>query len=185
MIEYSGDVNSCVDFYIGTNIEKMRSYADNLDQYRIYKTTRELEYVDARILNDVENVAVDEPLQFELTVKRISSKIKQVQFGFVVNNSSEQTVGMYYSEKIDVPDKDIFKVRMSCAHHNLAKGKYSVNFNIAQFDYTAEVLNYDIVTNVLQFQISYLDAEHKKLFTLWPVRSDCLFRDVQVSTSVS
>ena len=179
-VEYSGTANDCVDYYIGTNIQNMKSYADNLDQYRIIKTMKDFEYLDVRMLNDVVNVGVDEPLRFEMTVKRNNHSLKKAQFGFVVNNSSESTVGMYYSDEIDIPDNtDVFKVCMTCNHHNLAKGKYSLNFNIVKFDYTAEMVDYDIVSNVLQFQISYFDEAHTKPFVMWPVRTDCIFRDVK------
>ena len=178
-VEFSGAADEAVDFYIGTNILHMNSYADNLERYRLYDTTKDFEYLDVRMLNDVVNIGVDEPLQFEMTVRRNNHNIRQAQFGFVINNSSESTVGAYYSESISIPEnKDVFKVYLTCNHHNLTKGKYSLNFNIVKFDYTAEMLDYDIVTNALQFQISYFDEAHTRPFLMWPVRTDCIFRDV-------
>ena len=181
-IAYSGTADDCVDYYLETNLADINDYVEKLESYR--KTiglSRDLEYLSIRMLNDVREVATEEPLEFEMTVKRNNSKIKRCQFGTIIKNTADAPVGSNYSEPIDLPENgDVFKVKLTIPYHQLAKGRYTLNFNISSFDYSAVIKDYDIVYGVISFDVNYVDEQHLRPFVIWPNLGNCAFRNSEV-----
>ncbi|MBQ6750216.1 MAG: hypothetical protein IJR02_05530 [Bacteroidaceae bacterium] len=68
--------------------------------------------------------------------------------------------------------------RMSVLHQ--AKGKYSLNFNISKFDYTAIVRDYDIAYGAIKFEVKFVDAKHTNPFWVWPPIGGCAFNKSMV-----
>ena len=182
-VAYTGTAEDCVEHYIGGNMGDLNNYATDLNQYRhIGDTMREFEYLDIRMLNDVTAVSTEEPLRFEMTVRRNKTSITQAQFGFVIRNASDLPVGSCYSKPVNVPvGSDVFKVKLELPNHHLAKGKYSLNFNIVKFDYSADMIDYDIVRDSIRFQVEYLDAAHQTNFTFWQGLGSSAYQNVSVN----
>ena len=182
-VAYTGTAEDCVEHYIGGNMGDLNNYATDLNQYRhLGDTMREFEYLDIRMLNDVTAVSTEEPLRFEMTVRRNKTSITQAQFGFVIRNASDLPVGSCYSKPVNVPvGSDVFKVKLELPNHHLAKGKYSLNFNIVKFDYSADMIDYDIVRDSIRFQVEYLDAAHQTNFTFWQGLGSSAYQNVSVN----
>ena len=62
------------------------------------------------------------------------------------------------------PDK--FIIRISLSNHNLAKGRYNVSFNIGLKDITKGLRDYDLIYNVLCFEVAYIDINKTKPIVL-------------------
>ena len=126
------------------------------------------------MLNDVNNVSTLEPLMFELTFRRNDRNVKYCQFGVLARNESDSLVWANYSLVTEIfSDKDEMKVKLTIPNHNSPKGKYTLNFNISRYDYSAIIRDYDIVFDAISFQVTYLDKEHSHPFSIWPFRSGC------------
>lgn len=181
-VVYSGSADDCVDYYLENNLAEINDYVDNLEPYRrISGLSRGLEYSSIRMLNDVREVATEEPLDFELTFKRNNHKITRCQFGTIIKNNADSPVGGNYSEPIDLPENgNIFKVKLTIPNHQLAKGRYTLNFNISSFDYSAVIKDYDIVYGVITFEVNYVDRQHSRPFVIWPNLGNCAFRNSEV-----
>ncbi len=118
---------------------------------------------------------------FEMVVKRVNSKIHRCQFGVVVRNIEDMVVGACYSNLIELPSSgDLLKIRYSLNNHNLAKGRYKLNFNIANYDYSAVVRDYDVVQNVIRFDVTHLDKEHRNPFTYWSFKGSVCYQNADV-----
>ena len=180
-IQKVGTAEECVDFYMSNNISKLVSYAMIDDTFRDEGTRRELEYISVRMLNDVENMSTEEPMEFEMMVKRNNMSIKQCQFGVVIRDRSDTPVGCLYSDPVCLPDGvDEFRVLLTFPNHNLAKGCYYLNFNIANFDWYSVGLDYDVVRKVISFEVKYVDAHHQRPFVVWNGIGGCAFRGSKV-----
>ena len=86
----------------------------------------------------------------------------------MIENIEEQKVGSYISPVYVVPNKDMFRITMSVPNHNLARGKYFLDFNIGLKDENEfGFRDYDMVFNMLNFEVKYIDKETKRLIQVW------------------
>jgi lipopolysaccharide transport system ATP-binding protein len=178
-IQYAGTVDECVNFYTSNNITELISYTDKLCHDS--KTMRELEYVDVHMLNDVENMSTEEPMKFEMTIKRNNMSIRNCQFGVVIRDNSDIPVAAMYSKLTVLPEEvEVMKVKLTLPHHYLAKGRYYLNFNISRFDYASTIRDYDIIYKAISFDVRYVDSEHTRPFVIWPQIGNCAYQESSV-----
>ena len=171
ILEYEGDVNSAIDYYTGTYLTELKGYLDVTDKYRKLGPLKEFEYLSVRMLNDIGNVSNQEPLIFEMTFKRNVPSIKKCQLGITSRNNNDAFEWSCYSPVISLPeDKHTFTARMSVPNHNTPMGRHRLNFSISMNDYNANVRDYDIIYEVITFNVNYIDTAHTQHFSVWPRR---------------
>ena len=177
-IDYSGTAGECVDYYIGNNITQLRSSAVITDAHRNYEfTSKEVELLSVRMLNDAENCASDEPLSFEIELKK-NADVSQVSMEVMINNDKDERVGSYLSPYLKlnhIPVGGTFIWKAVISSHNLAKGKYQVCFNVGLKSIEIGNKDYDIVHDVLSFSIVYSNYQNKTPFAYWPDYNGSLF----------
>ena len=167
-IDYTGTADECVDYYVGNNLSNLYGYTKITDKHRRFQVMKELEYLEIRMLNNVENIANEETLRFVMKVKRNDPKIDRCQFGIVIRDSNDTVVGAMYSKMVDLPkNAEHMEVEIEFLNHQLAKGRYSLNFNISYNNFNAAIRDFDVVWDVIRFEVNYLDKEHSQLFTMW------------------
>ncbi len=180
-IQKLGTAEECVDFYLSNNISEYVNYTKIDNTYRGGGTLRELEYVSVQMLNDVKNMSTEEPMEFEMIIKRNNMSIKQCQFGIVIRDNSDTPIGASYSDPVILPDDaETMKVHLSFPHHQLTKGQYYLNFNISNFDYSSVIRDYDVVHKVISFEVNFVDARHNCPFVIWPGLGGCSYRGSKV-----
>lgn len=168
---FDGTANDAVDYYTENNILELTDYVVVSNKNRRVALAKELEYVDIRMLNDIHNVSTQETLEFEMTFKRNNETIKNCQFGVLARNKNDVLEWTCYSPIVQLTEgKNEFKVRLSVPNHNTPMGRHKLNFNISRYDYSANIRDFDIVYDVLSFEVTYVDANHSEPFTLWPFR---------------
>ncbi len=168
---FDGGANEAVDFYTETNISELRDFLVVTDKYRRPGPLKEFEYLSVRMLNDTHNVSNQEPLEFEMTFRRNVDSIKECQLGITSRNSNDVFEWSCYSSILPLPDnRNVFKVRMTVPHHNTPKGRHKLNFNISQNDYNARIRDYDIIYEVISFEVAFIDTAHTLHFSLWSRR---------------
>ena len=170
MIDHIGTADECVDYYLETNISDLVKESKIDNRYRRdTNRTMNLEYINIRMLNDPTNMATEEPLHLQMTIRRNNPKIREAQFGIFINNSSDVRVASCYTDPIALPENgDTFDIDVVIPNHHLAKGLYKIDMNISKFDYTAFARDHDLVFNVLSFEVNHVDAHHEKVFNVWP-----------------
>ena len=167
-VDYMGTADDCVNYYIGTNLSDLSGYTKITDQHRVMNVMKEMEYLDVRMLNDVENVSNEEPLRFVMRVKRNDPKIDRCQFGIVIRDNRDSVVGAMYSKMVTLPKgAKQMEVEVDFPNHQLAKGRYSLNFNISYNDFNSAIRDLDVVWDVIRFEVTYRDAAHTQPFTVW------------------
>lgn len=170
MIDHIGTADECVDYYLETNISDLVKESKIDSRYRRdTNRTMNLEYINISMLNDPTNMATEEPLHLQMTIRRNNPKIREAQFGIFINNSSDVRVASCYTDPIALPENgDTFDIDVVIPNHHLAKGLYKVDMNISKFDYNAFARDHDLVFNVLSFEVKHVDAQHEKGFNAWP-----------------
>jgi hypothetical protein len=86
-------------------------------------------------------------------------------------------MGSYLSEYMDlskIPAGDTFVWKVKIEHHNLVRGRYAVCFNVGLKDIQLGNKDYDIVHNVLVFNVLYVNKKTQELYSYWPDYNGCL-----------
>ena len=176
-IDMIGTADNCVDYYVGNNIGNVCSYAEITDAHRNYEfTSKELELLTVKMLNNTDEIATDEQLEFEIVVKK-NKDVQQVSMEVMINNQRDERMGSYLSEykdisKVKVGESFIWKVIIT--NHNLVRGRYSVCFNVGLKNIQVGNKDYDIVHDVLVFNVLYLNKRSQEMYSYWPDYNGCL-----------
>ena len=92
----------CVDYYVGNNIGDICSYAEITDAHRNYEfTSKELELISVRMLGDTDEIATDEPLEFEIKVRK-NKDVTQASMEVMINNQHDDRMGSFLSKYEDL-----------------------------------------------------------------------------------
>ena len=165
-MDFVGTADDCVDYYIDTRSNDMSKVVTIGNQHRIAKVDKELEIVEASIENDNRHIASDEPLKFNLKIKVNNHLVEKFTIGLHFKNIEDKCVGTYVSDVTETPrGKEIFDVELVVHHHNLSRGRYSTNFNIGLKDLETGLRDYDVLHNVINFEVVYFSKE--KPIALW------------------
>ncbi|MBQ9178292.1 MAG: ATP-binding cassette domain-containing protein [Prevotella sp.] len=172
-VDYVGTADDSVDYYIKNNIvtDLIGEAEINTEQHReirYRKLHREIEYIRVKILNKIDSIATDETLHLELRMRRNDKNINDFQCGFLINDELGARVGSFTSEPISIPkDKDNFTIYLHVSNHNLAKGKYFMDFDAGYKDLTKGAKDYDVINNVISFKVKYQTEINKDEYLIW------------------
>ena len=176
-IDYAGTANEAVDYYIGNNIPDLCSFAEITDEHRRFEfTSKEVELVSAKLLGEVNEYASVEPLELEIVMKK-NKGVDHISLEIMINDSKDSRVGSYLSPYIDISNIEVGKTFSwkSIVHHNLAKGKYGICFNVGLKNIKIGAKDFDVAHNVLAFSVVYADSEKRVPFAYWQDYSGNLF----------
>ena len=182
-VAFDGGVEEAVESYTKNCVINQRvSQAIISRNYEQDEHSLELEYLKIEIHNDVNNMSNEEPLELELTFKRNNPNISHCQFGIAINNASGEEIGVNFSQDTKLPEiGNIFKALIKFENHQLAKGEYSMVFSLCQNDRIAGERTFDVVHNVISFEVNYLDKNHLEPFLNWPKKSSISYKPSSVS----
>lgn len=166
-VAYSGNAIDTVHEYLSSKVSSYTDYkVPDINSRRFY-VSKDLEILSTRLLSPVE-MAQDEAIEVVLEVKRNNSSIKKFTIEMMIEDVDEKNVGSYISPLCEVPIKEVFKIQLSIPEHNLARGKYSLNFNIGlKDDSEYGFIDYDVVYDMLMFEVKYIDHLTKKPIQVW------------------
>ena len=183
-IIHQGTAEDCINYYLDkkADINKCKNHCIITNRNRKGIGSLDLEYLDIKMLNDVDNMSNEEPITLKIRFKRNNPSIKECQFGIAIENLAAETIGITYSEELNLPDgATIMEATIVFAHHQLLKGMYQLVCSISSFDYTAKIRDYDVVHYPISFEITYWDKEHQKPFVSWPYNYGLAYRPAKIS----
>ena len=169
MVKFIGNANDAVAEYLVGMDNSMCYHADITMAHRNYAdTSREIELIDVAMTNDGDDYATNQPLDLYVHMRKHKQNIESATLEIMFNDYMQNRLGSFISGPIDLRKVDgDFTVHVRIENHNLAKGTYSVCFQIGQKDIHLGLKDYDIVHNVLFFTVAYSDMVKKDSIVLW------------------
>ena len=178
---YRGDIVDCVNRYLDLEKDVFLTETVISDKYRKFIHYKQMEVLNVKLLNESPHLALDEESAVEVTIRRNEASKTRCTLEMMIDDVMQRRVGSYISEVLEV-EKDLFTVVMKLRSHNLAKGKYYINFNLGLKEKEFQYSDFDIVYGVLSFEIAYLrnNGEHEPI-QLWKDSwGRCQFHDATV-----
>ncbi len=128
----------------------------------------EIEFLEAKILNDAANIGTDEPLEIVAIVKRNKMSIERCQYTVSIKDEDNRVVQGFLTKPLYIPPGvSIFKVHFRITNHGLTKRRYKVDLVAGSKDFSEGSRNYDRVEDVLSFDIKYYNKKDKKEYLIW------------------
>jgi lipopolysaccharide transport system ATP-binding protein len=182
-IGFSGEINEAVEHYLGESRGELKSKTTIEPKHRRYHCEKDVELLVAELLNDTD-IATDEPLKLKLTLKVNNLKKREVRVKGMINANANtgNRVGCFFSENFEIPNNSKpFEIIVTVFNHNLAKGIYSIDFNIGIGNPTTAFTDFDLLYNVLSFEVVFDDFKSKKLISKWaPFWGNSYYKQVEI-----
>ena len=166
MISFVGTADETVTKYIGKKQSSLKDFCTTSKKNRIHDTSRKLEIISAKLLSPVE-MAQDDMIEVELHVKKNDYSTNQFTLEMMIDNIEEKRVGSYISPIQETPAQQEFKIKLLIQNHNLARGVYFLHFNIGMKAGEYGYQDFDIVYDMLGFEIKYISNKEKNLILTW------------------
>lgn len=170
-VAFCGSSEDSINYYIGSNINIFQTntiLTDKEHRKDAGNYLREIEFLEAKLLNNPEIVGNDEPILLEIKLKRNNKKIKECQYTINFIDDADILVESFITSCIPVPqEKDIFSLRLKISNHGLTKRCYHISLVAGLKDFSLGARNYDIVRNVLSFRIKYYKKNQNKEYLFW------------------
>ena len=164
-IEFCGTADECVDKYIGSNITEFVSYTKVDAGMHNKGASQEVSFEEIRMLNpNPAELASDEPIELEFTMRRKFGKSKKFNFRIGVFDEADRGLLSFVTQFVEVPaDREVFKVRVSLRNHGLTQRKYKLTFIAGRWDLGVDVQTFDCVENksAITFAVKYVDSKTK------------------------
>lgn len=176
-VDFMGTTDESVDYYIGNSISQLCSFAEITDEHRRYEyTSKDVELLSVKLLDDVNDYASNQPLEFEIKLRK-NKPVDAVSMEIMINNQKDERLGSYLSSLLDISKIPVGQefVWKSSVEHNLARGRYHVCFNVGLKSIQFGAKDFDIVHNVLSFSVVKADMFSESPFAYWPDYNGSLF----------
>lgn len=173
MVDFMGTSEDCVNYYSENNISELKAYTkiSKLEHQASDTNLQELEFVEARLLNDPSNVGNDEPLVIEAKLKINNRSVEKCQYTVSIKDETDEIVEGFLTEPISIPlDKDIFSIRFEIVNHGLTKRRYNIDLVAGTKDFSMGSRNYDRVGNILSFEVKYYNKSERREYLVWDKR---------------
>ena len=184
LLNYDGNINDAIEHYSSEIQITPTKHVIITDDLRIDEEINKhrFDYLEAWFLNDPENMATEEPIRMRFRIKHIDFSQKTFQVGIFIANGNGQRVACCYTDPVRAPEnQEVFDIEVLVPHHNLAKGKYTIDLKLSNFNYINYGSEYDQIAKVFSFEINYVDEAHTKPFGNWiPNYGNSCMRDVSV-----
>ena len=179
---FFGTAAECVSRYLDSERDVFLTDTVIKEKHRKYPRYKQIEILSVKLLNEDPHLAMDEDVVAEIVMRRNEKEVRQFTMEMMVEDALGHRVGSYISSVQEV-EKDGFKCVVRLKNHNLAKGKYYLNFNVGmKVEDESLFMDYDIVFGVLSFEIAFVAKADKQPIKLW--RDDwgfCHFHEGEVS----
>lgn len=163
---YQGTAVDCVNKYIDESRNVFFTNTVVTEKHRKYLRYKQIEILGVKLLNESPHLAMDEDVVAEVRMKRNEKSVFCFTLEMMVYDVLGKRVGAYISA-VNQCENDEFVAVIGLTNHNLAKGKYYIGFNVGLKTENYAFTDYDIVFDVLSFEIAYTSQSKKEKIKLW------------------
>ena len=166
-IIFQGTAVECINTYLDVEKDRYLTETTISDKYRKYLRYKQIEILSVRLLNPSPELYSGEEIVAEVKMRRNERNIDKFTLEMMVYDVMGKRVGAYISPVTPCGDNDEMTAVIGLRNHNLAKGKYYLGFNVGLKTDKYEFIDYDIVFDVLSFNVKYLDSDRQEEIKLW------------------
>ena len=166
-IIFQGTAVECINTYLDVEKDRYLTETSISDKYRKYLRYKQIEILSVRLLNPSPELYSGEEIVAEVKMRRNERNIDKFTLEMMVYDVMGKRVGAYISPVTLCGDNDEMTAVIGLRNHNLAKGKYYLGFNVGLKTDKYEFIDYDIVFDVLSFNVKYLDSDRQEEIKLW------------------
>ena len=158
---YRGEIVDCVNRYLDAERDVFLTDTIISEKHRKYQKYKQLEILSAKLLNPSPHIALDEEIAVEIQIRRNEKSKDRFTLEMMIDDVAQRRVGSFVSP-VQMIEKDSATVTIKLKNHNLARGKYYLNFNLGLKEKEYQFMDYDIVYGVLSFEVAYISNNGKK-----------------------
>jgi lipopolysaccharide transport system ATP-binding protein len=162
------DTPTIIDEYISINNSFIfQKHIKIENKHRKYIQAKEIEIIDLELIDSLKdcNYSTDMDLKVKINL-RTNVKVPSYRIAGSIFTENHIKLGTFFSNQLILPDRNEFSIIMNLLNHNLSKGKYFFALSIGVGDEKTDNREFDIVYEVLGFQITHKD--YKNPILKWP-----------------
>lgn len=157
-VVFEGEINDSINHYLNSNKKKSLEKSVLItDEHRRFKTTREIQISSISFLNSLyENCFTSfNPIKLNFKIE-FNKPIKKFRIAGSIFTSDEYKIGTFFTNtQENYNNSKGLDVEVCLIDHNLSKGNYYFAFSIGNGDEEVGNVEYDIVYEVLPFEITH------------------------------
>lgn len=158
---YRGEIVDCVNRYLDAEKDVFLTETIISEKHRKFEKFKQMEILSVRLLNESPHIALDEEIAVEVQIRRNEKTKDKFTLEMMIDDVTQRRVGSFVSP-VQKIEKDLVKVIIKLRNHNLARGKYYLNFNLGLKGKEYQFMDYDIVYGVLSLEVAYMSNNGKK-----------------------
>jgi lipopolysaccharide transport system ATP-binding protein len=181
LIGFEGEMGQAVDHYLCNSKLDLIKKTIISQKHRKLDLSKDVELIAVELINETE-IATNEPIQMKMTLKKNNMFQNQIRVVGMLNNSTGIRIGLFFSDHFDLPQtNDQFDIILTLNNHNLAKGQYWFDFNIGTGTPSSGLTDFDLVYNVISFEVIFDDYITKSHIVKWATNwGNICFKQVDI-----
>jgi len=161
-INKTGSIDEVVNHYSNANLNSVGDCAviNDMAPHRILATTKEIEFLHLARTSPY-LMDTNDDISFEIVIRN-NAKIDKFQLFAIIDDvaSGGNRVGLSFSQELFFPTGKVeATVHYTVHNHNLAKGKYIVDFWVGTGDIQSSVKYFDAIYDTVTFQVETINGK--------------------------
>ena len=136
--------------------------------HRKFDLNLNVEFVEVSLDGEDNLFATDEPIIFKFTLKG-NKTVDTFRIAFGIYKFDDTKVGVFFSEEtLSIQANEIKHITLILKNHQMAKGKYFIDFSIGKGNEKTGITEYDNIHKPINFEIAYKHKATKEMYAIWP-----------------
>jgi lipopolysaccharide transport system ATP-binding protein len=167
---YSGTASETVQKYMSKNIDGKASREIIIQpSHRPNNLLLESEILSVGFIHSypTNEFSTDEPISINMRLKG-NRDCNNFRFAFGIYSMDDRGVASYFGPSTcSIRVNELKEFNLTIHNHQLAKGKYYLNFAVGKGNEVTGVREFDIVMKTLFFEIGFSDIHHQNRISMW------------------
>lgn len=165
-IDFVGTADECVDHYMMSHEFQTNSFVEVTDSIRDKNRSQDVQFVSLEILKKG-SFASDENILVRISIRANKSK-NQCRVNCTIKTSDDVYVGSNTSfDTFDIVEDETLTLLYTIYNPGLVIGDYYLSFSVGIGNAIQGESNFDVISNVLSFNVDRLFSHDKSYFSKW------------------
>ncbi len=169
-VVFEGNTTDAINYYLITNKKtNIETTVCITDLHRKFNMSKEIEILSVSLLNPLYDNCFStlNPIRLSFKIK-FNKSIKSYRIAGSIFTIEDYKVGTFFTdENENLSDSEILNLEVTLIDHNLSKGNYYFAFSIGNGDEESGNVEYDIIYDVLNFEITH-KIDLRSPINYWP-----------------